>query len=172
MDNMYYSVPRDETINQYGVLGMKWGVRKARYTDVANRSARQLTRFDSARKKRKAKAAKLHAKADKASYKAAKRMNRATSEKKMQKARKMEFKAKKIQAKASKMDSQAARIDRKATRFTNKVNKSLGVINVKDLDPAYVSAGRRYGMNIASKGTTGSADIARRRKQALKKAKK
>ena len=133
----------DDYLAHYGVMGMKWGVRKDSYTRLSDRRASNSAKIEKYQQKlntvgaknRAAKAAKFKAKQDKYDRKAAKARKRlaqgknistkqlkriAKAEKYRAKTAKYSAKNDKYQAKIAKYEKQNTRIDKKINRMTKR----------------------------------------------------
>ena len=111
----------------YGVLGMKWGIRRGRTGQVYEKASKKLTKLDNKVNKAEKKALKQRAKAD------AKMGSMFYSEKK---ARKAEFKAERKAAKVTK------RL-RKAQRWYKSMEKNFANTDIK-LSQEQIAIGQRY----------------------------
>lgn len=113
----------------YGVLGMKWGVRKnpSKAYSKATRKADKL----------KKKQTKLNVKSAKLQKKALKKEVNATSERQYKKARKKQFKANKINLKAAKKQ-------KKYDKWIKRMEKEFFDVKVSDISKETIDAGRRY----------------------------
>lgn len=155
----------DEDLEHYGVLGMKWGVRRARRqlqnastraerdkavsklnthrekgsAEIAKRQAKAVKlhdTFDQKVIKQEAKAAKLSSKAAKLEKKAMKRFTSAS------KAQKLEFKAKKL-------DVRAKDLVAKAQSARSKIEKNEKMMDafqrqIDNIDSALIDKGKKY----------------------------
>lgn len=136
--NPYYEpyIPNDdpESLEHYGVLGMKWGVRKD--PDRAySKAGAKLEKLDR-------KAAKLSAKGAKREEKALKRQAKASSAWILKK-----FRAKravKATRKAIASYQRAKRTQMKAYRWNEAMKKVFSKVTVNNMDPNYVSLGEKY----------------------------
>lgn len=111
----------------YGVLGMKWGIRKGRTEQAYTKASKKLNKLDGKVNKAEAKALKTRAKAD------AKMGSLFYSEKK---ARKAEFKAERKAAKVTK------RL-RRAQRWYKSMEKNFANTDIK-FSQEQIAMGQRY----------------------------
>ena len=147
---MYYDAyekPELEDIEHYGVLGMKWGVRK-NPAKAIRKASKKLYKLDR-------KASRKQRKADKQAYKAEKKMMKSEtawtaegSAKNYKKSRKLSVKARKSQFKATKASN-------RAKKWANKMEKYLSGTKVKDIEglkPEYVRTGKSYALDMMKWG--------------------
>lgn len=162
-----------DELYHYGVLGMKWGVRKnpaAAYSKATTKQTKLNTNVVKTRdkylkaakkansgvsikyQKKQAKANKLQAKADKKKYglftnadKAAKLQ--AKADKAQYKANKYVARYEKRNTKESKAEGQYRRAQRKAERWTRQMNKTFEGYSLSDLSTKNISAGEKYVKN-------------------------
>ena len=111
----------------YGVLGMKWGIRKGRTEQAYTKASKKLNKLDRKVNKAEAKALKTRAKAD------AKMGSLFYSEKK---AKKAEFKAERKAAKVT-------RKLRRAQRWYKSMEKNFANTDIK-LSQEQIAIGQRY----------------------------
>lgn len=128
----------------YGVLGMKWGVRRAQRAyrsgnaEKASRIySKTYAKSSNAVNKAHAKSVKNNLKSAKFQKKALKLDTKATSESQYQKARKKQFKANKISLKS-------AKLEKKAMKFEKKMQKNFANVSIKDIDKESLDIGKKY----------------------------
>jgi uncharacterized protein YabN with tetrapyrrole methylase and pyrophosphatase domain len=113
----------------YGVLGMKWGVRR----NPSKAYARAVKKKD----KLEDKWAKKDVKAAKKDLKASKKMANATSGRKLDKALQ-------AQAKANKVKLKAARLHKKGLKWEQKMDSVFKTYDVKRIPNGNIDAGKSY----------------------------
>lgn len=133
-------------LKHYGVLGMKWGVRKANkeYWKVGSDEEKAKRIYSKVYSKSTTKANKLNRKAvnknlksAKLQKKAFKKESKATNEKQQQKARQMQFKANKLRLKS-------AKLQKKAMKWEKKMEGPLSYIKVSDVSKESLASGKKY----------------------------
>lgn len=113
----------DTQLQHYGVIGMKWGVRR----DPSKAYAKAVQK----KKRLDDKSAKLSAKATKKQLTATKKMSKATSMGEMQKGLK-------IQMKANKLDRKSAKYQKKGRKWVSKMDKTFAEYEIKRV-PAHTT---------------------------------
>lgn len=124
---------RGETVTHYGVLGMKWGVRK----DPSKAYSKAVKKKESLEKK----SAKYNLKSAKLRSKALKKSVKATNEKQYQKARKIEFKA-------NKYAIRSAKYQKKGLKWVKAMDKTFRGYDIKSLSKDEISAGKKYAYEV------------------------
>lgn len=126
---MYYISSRDEMyLQHYGVLGMKWGVRRD--------ASRAYTKALQKKKRLDDKSAKLSVKASKKQLKATKKMSKATSMDEMKKGMK-------AQVKANKLNRKAAKYQNKGRKWVAKMDKIFAEYEIKRVPAHTTKDGRK-----------------------------
>lgn len=133
-------------LEHYGVLGMKWGVRKD--ADKAyTRASEKLRKLDTKVIKKRGKQAKKQSKADRA-------MARATTGRKYSKAIKAEVKARRAKLKAD-------RATQKATNWYNKMKSIFADTPLNSVSQEDIDLGEKYAQMIFEQMREGNVYLKR-----------
>lgn len=134
----------DNELKHYGVVGMKWGIRRATGASSKGNSDKAKERYSKTYTKASAKANKIRKKAVDKNLKSAtlqkKALNRevkATSERQYRKALKTKFKANRLQLKS-------AKLQKKAQKWEKQMEKSFSEVSVKNVNQEALDAGKKY----------------------------
>lgn len=130
---MDYQLVYGDELKHYGVIGMKWGVRRGNYAQSYAKGVKKLKKLD-------AKANKLKIKSDKISAKAAKVYAKGRDD---EHARELEAKARQLKYKSTKKVN-------KGKKFYKKMEKVFAEVDVKELNKEDVEYGKRYAMQVLS----------------------
>lgn len=136
----YESFDASLYLEHYGVLGMKWGVRKDPQR-AYSKSMRKLGKLEAKSQKKRFKAEKFKAKSDKKAFKA----GMTASQSKYQK---LSAKSRKLQAKSSAANFKAAKYERKARKWVQAMNKNFADVKVSDFTAEEISLGKRYSVEL------------------------
>lgn len=113
----------------YGVLGMRWGVRR-NSSRAFKRASKKAERIDKKEAKNRLKAAKYH-------KKATDKLANATSAKKIQKG----FE---IQAKGNKYELKSAKLNKKGQKWATSMSQEFANVKRSDIKPEHLEVGRKY----------------------------
>lgn len=114
----------------YGVLGMKWGVKRGNASRAFAKASKKATSMNT-------QSTKLHLKSAKLQNKAMKKDAKATTPKQIAKARK-------IQVKANKLNLKSAKLQKKAMNWEKKMSKTFSQVKVSDIQQKDLDIGRKY----------------------------
>lgn len=137
----------DEDVAQYGVLGMKWGVRKDP-RKAYSKAISKLRRIDKKVTKSGGKSDKLANKALGYQIKADKQLAKATTARKVAKANKTQAKATKYRLKANRQALKSNRNVDKAKKWLTSMKKVFSDTKYSDLNPEDVAFGKQYAQFI------------------------
>jgi hypothetical protein len=113
----------------YGVLGMKWGVRR--------NASKAYVKAVKKQRKIEDKASKLQVKSAKKQLKATKKMANSTTKAGM-------MKGLKLQAQANKLNLKSAKLQRKAINWVNQMNKTFAGYDVERVPATQVARGKNF----------------------------
>ena len=117
----------EDYLQHYGMLGMKWGVRKGNASAAYAKSARKAQRLKNKYQKQNVRAAKKD-------LNATKKLGRYGFSKTYAKA----------SSKAAKAHYKAAKTQKKLAKWEKYMSKEFANVSVKDISPEHLSAGREY----------------------------
>lgn len=117
-------------LRHYGVMGMKWGVRRGNASKAFAKAAKKANKLES-------KAMKTNLKSAKLAKKALKKEMRATNEDQAKKAREKQFKANKLRLKS-------AKLEKKALKWKKRMEKEFAKVKMSDVSKEHLDAGKRY----------------------------
>lgn len=132
--------PSSTELYHYGVLGMKWGIRKDPQK-AFEKSMKKLGALDETAQKKKLKADKKQMIADK---KKLKEETAWTYRGKMS----AHKKALKAQAKASKLQFKATKATRRGNQWVKQMNKHFEGVKISDISPDQITLGKRYAVAL------------------------
>lgn len=135
-----YRVIRKDELEHYGVVGMRWGVRKDKDKAYA-KSMKKLSKLDEKVQKKKEKSDKYSAKADRKSAKS--KIVRS-----YRKSRKLEKKAHKNYVKAHRTLKSSIRARKRAEKWVNQMNKEFSGMTVGGITSDQIALGRKYYIEV------------------------
>ena len=118
------------TLMHYGVLGMKWGVRRGNASKAFAKAAKKANKLEY-------KATQANLKSAKLAKKALKKEMRATNEDQFKKARKQQFKANKLKLKS-------AKLEKKALKWTKSMEKEFAKVKMSNISKEHLDVGKQY----------------------------
>lgn len=133
----------NQYLEHYGVLGMKWGIRKDPQR-AFSRSMQKLGALDERAQKKKYRADQKQAKADKAKLKE----ETAWTMSGQMRAHKRALKA---QAEASKYKFKATKATRRGNQWVKKMNKYFDGVKINEFTPDQITLGKKYALALVEK---------------------
>lgn len=130
----------DEYLEHYGVLGMKWGVRKDPQK-AYQKSMNKLKKLDKKVQKREAKSAKF-------ALKSAKKEEKAFRTSSDRKYRKQTRKALRYKRKSANQAYKSKKATAKAKAWVNSMNDYLADVKVSDISSEDIAIGRTYAVKV------------------------
>lgn len=121
----------------YGVLGMKWGVRRGKYAESYSKGVKKLKKLDKD-------ATEFERKSKHRKYQAAKLRNKAYRTRNANRRERILGKAASWEARGYKLEYSAERYRQKGKKFYKKMEKVFADVDVKQLNKEDVEYGKRY----------------------------
>lgn len=138
---------RNDELMHYGVLGMKWGVKRARRAAEKGNTDKAIRLYLKTYKKSSRSIDKVHSKSVKTNLESAKLQKKALKQAndaiskgnnyKYQQARKKELKAATIRSKSAKQENKAMKLEKK-------MEKTFGDVLLKDVNKRTLVVGKEY----------------------------
>lgn len=140
----------DEEVAHYGVLGMKWGVRK-NPNKAATKAIKKLRKYETASERRKSQANSIRVASARYQLRANKLLEKSTRTRSAAKASKLDKKARKAKANYLKENVKAAKLDRASDRqiargkkWATKMNEYLSQSSYSDISKEDVAYARKW----------------------------
>lgn len=149
-EEMIQGIRHADDLSHYGVLGMKWGVRK-NPNKAAKKAIDKLRKYEQTSEKKKVKANDIRVASAKHQLRANKFFEKSARTKSTRKARKLDEKARKANAqylrenlKASKLERTSAKQLSKGKKWVSKMNKYLTSNSVSDLSKEDIAYAKKW----------------------------
>ena len=117
----------------YGVLGMRWGIRRGQAGSAYSKGVKKLKKLDRRANKRKTSS-------DKLAYKSAKVYARGRND----------DKAKKLDAKARKLNYKSTKLVNSGKKFYKKMEREFSGVSMKNLNKDDIEYAKRYANRVLS----------------------
>lgn len=129
----YNNETNTNELYHYGVLGMRWGIRRGRAGSAYSKGVKKLKNLDR-------RANELKTKSDKLAYKSAKIYSKGRND---EKARKLDVKARKLNYKSTKLVN-------RGKKFYKKMETEFSGVSIKNFNKEDIEYAKRYANRILS----------------------
>ena len=119
-----------QELYHYGVLGMKWGVRRGRASEAFAKASKKADR--------------LHRKAAKMQAKATRLVDKGVAKESVAESKRQIRRTEKLLMKADKVNTASAKAYRKAMIWEAKMSSTFSKVKISDISDNHLIAGQRY----------------------------
>lgn len=141
--NSYQGFDASSYLEHYGVLGMKWGIRK-NPQKAFSKSMKKLGALDRSASKSRYASDYYKSKSDKKAYKSDITISNFMS-------KKLAKESRKLRARSSNYNLRAARAESRARKWVSSMNKQFQGIKINDISDSDISLGKKYALGLVNR---------------------